>query len=109
MIEIPTSILTIIGVLVASGGTMFSIFFYFQKPQLALERRVAKLEDNDKEQDKTIILIKTDHTKSSEEMQKEMKELTMAVNELSKTVVRLSTIIDERIPRASSTMSASVQ
>lgn len=101
MIQISGETLAIITGLIFLGGTVFSVFFYFQKPQIALEKRVSKSEDEIAEIQKQINTIRDDHTKNTEAMQKDIKELTSSVNELSKTVVRLATIIEERIPKGS--------
>lgn len=102
--------LALIGGVIAIGGTIFSVFFYFQKPQLALASRAQKLEEkvtelekqvtaNKVEVEKQMAVIKDDHSKNTDAMQKDIKDLTLSVNELSKTVVRLATIIEERIPK----------
>lgn len=100
MITISIATLEFIGSIILIGGTVFSVFLYFQKPQLNLEKRTSKLEDEVIDLNKQVISLKAEHLKSSEAMEKEIKELTVAVNDLSKIVVRLTTIIDERIPRA---------
>lgn len=104
MIEISTATLTIIGSIIAIIGAIFAVFFYFQKPQIAVEKRVAKLEDDNEDLHKQVLSIRDDHSKNTDVMQKDIKDLTSAVNELSKTVVRLSTIIDERIPKGTPTL-----
>lgn len=104
MIQISTSTLTIIGSLIGIGGAVFTVFFYFQKPQIAVEKRVAKLEEGNIELHKQLALIRDTNTKITDQMEKDLKELTVAVNELAKTVVRLSTIIDERIPKGTPTL-----
>lgn len=104
MIQISTQTLTFIGFIITIGGTIFTIFFYFQKPQIALEKRVAKLEDNDQKQDKDIQTIRDDHSKNTETMLKEMKELTTSINGLNVTVGKLETKIDERIPKGTPTL-----
>ncbi len=101
MIQISADTLTLIGFLVMALGAIFAVFFYFQKPQIALEKRVQTLEDDNVNLNKEIEVIKATHLENNGSMQKEMKELTLAVNDLGKTVVRLSTIIDERIPKGS--------
>lgn len=95
-----TQIGIIIGIITLLG-TIFSVFFYFQKPQLALEKRVQSLEESNTEQDKEIQIIKNDHSKNTEIMQREMKDLTEAINSLNINVAKLETIIDERIPKGS--------
>lgn len=101
MLQISTSTVSLIIAIIAILGSIFSVFFYFQKPQIALEKRVGKNEDDISDLQKQISIIKDDHSKNTEIMQKDIKELTNSVNELSKTVVRLATIIEERIPKGS--------
>jgi len=81
-------------------GTVFGVFFYFQKPQIAIEKRVKSLEDELNNTKSDIAEFKKLHFDANDGLQKEFKEMTIAMNNLDKTVVRLSTIIEERIPRA---------
>lgn len=104
MVTISTSTITMIMGGIGIIGAIFTVFFYFQKPQIALEKRVAKLEDNDKKQDNDIITIREDHSKNTESMLKEMKELTSSINGLNVTVGKLETKIDERIPKGTPTL-----
>ena len=93
--EIPvttTSVVFIIAVLSA----LFAVFFYFRNPQIKTDQVTIKLQDEMNSLQKQIIEIKETHLRA---MESDLKTLTSAVNELSKTVVRLGTIIDERIPR----------
>lgn len=99
MIQITVSTLTLIIGFISIGGTIFAIFSYFRNPQVALEKRVAVLEGCQKDNEKSLLQIQTTHMENNGAMQKELKELTTAVTDLGKTVVRLSTIIDERIPK----------
>lgn len=57
-----------------------------------------KLEDRVSNIEKVVQEIKETHLRTVEQ---DIKNLTTSVNELSKTVVRLATIIDERIPKGS--------
>ncbi len=99
MIQISSATIEFVGFIILIGGTVFSIFFYFQRPQTALTARVAKLEEKDKEQDKEIQVVKNENSKNDTIMQKEIKDLTDSVNKLNITMGKLETIIDERIPR----------
>ena len=101
MIQISSTTIGMIGGIIAIGGTIFTIFFYFQRPQLALEKRVATLEDDLKNTHKEIEIIRATHLENNGSIQKEMKELTKSVTDLSLTVNTLSTIINERIPKGS--------
>lgn len=99
MITIASSTIYLILAIITLVGTIFTIFFYFQKPQIALEKRVSSLEDDMNSVNKDITNIQQNHSDSDNALKAELKELTTAVTELGKTVVRLSTIIDERIPK----------
>lgn len=99
MITISPIILELIGSIILIGGTVFGIFLYFQRPQIALEKRVIKIEETITNILKEIVDIQKNHLEVNGATQKELKENTTAINELSKTVVKLSTIIDERIPK----------
>lgn len=80
-------------------GAIFSVFLYFQKPQIALEKRVQALEEDLENTKKDLESLNTRHSEVNDVLQKEFKEMTVAMNNLDKTVVRLSTIIEERIPK----------
>lgn len=75
---------------------LFSAYNSFRKPQIEIDKTSISLRDDVNAIQKQIIEIKETHLRSVE---MDVKTLTNAVNELSKTVVKLSTIIDERIPR----------
>lgn len=94
--EIP---ITTTGVLfiITIAGTVFGIYHYFKKPQDQSEKNDIKLEDRIKAVEKELYEVKQTHLLA---MEKDLKSLTDSVNELSRTVVRLSTIIDERIPKS---------
>lgn len=101
MIEVPTALFTVLGGLISFLGVVFAVFFYFQKPQVAQDKRIQTLELEMLETNKEIEVIKATHFENNGAMQKEMKDLTKSVNDLSLTVTKLSTIIDERIPKGS--------
>lgn len=101
MITISAATIGVILGLISLLGTIFAVFFYFQKPQIALEKRVKTLEDALVSTDKDLANLRADHTNVNDGLQKEFKEMTVAMNNLDKTVVRLSTIIEERIPKGS--------
>lgn len=87
--------------LISLLGTVFGVFFYFQKPQIAIEKRVKSLEDDLNVTKKDLNELGKRHSEINDGLQKEFKEMTVAMNNLDKTVVRLSTIIEERIPKGS--------
>jgi uncharacterized membrane protein (DUF106 family) len=75
---------------------IFAVYNSFKKPQIDGEKIAITMREDINSLQKQIIEIKETHLRSVEA---DIKTLTTAVNELSKTVVRLSTIIDERIPK----------
>lgn len=90
----------VVGILTI-GSAIFTIFFYFQKPQIALEKKMRELFDDHENTKKELSNLRADHIMVNDGLQKEFKEMTFAMNNLDKTVVRLSTIIEERIPKGS--------
>lgn len=98
-----TAILSVFGL----GTVVFSVYLYFRNPQIKTDQTTLKLEDKIKALEKDNSDLKTDIQKQFIEIKEthirsiegDIKTLTTAVNDLSKTVVRLSTIIDERIPK----------
>lgn len=97
MTQIIVPDLTALLVLLSICGIIFSIYLYFRNPQIKTDQVTIKLRDDLTELQKQIVDIKETHIRSVES---DIKSLTTSVNELSKTVVRLATIIDERIPKA---------
>ncbi len=75
---------------------VFAVYLYFRNPQIKTDQITIKLRDDVSEMQRQIVDIKETHLRSVEN---DIKTLTNAVNELSKTVIKLSTIIDERIPK----------
>src|SRR4051794_13393470 len=96
--KIDQSTLTFILGFVALFSVAFNVYARFRNPQIAADTAVAKLRDDFDGLNRIVSEIKETHLRSVE---KDIKDLTAAVNDLSKTVVRLSTIIDERIPKGS--------
>lgn len=84
--------LALIGII----GVIFSVYFYFRNPQIKTDQITLKLQNDFIGLQKQIVELKETHLRA---MENDIKILTAAVNELSKTVVKLSTIIDERIPK----------
>lgn len=97
MTQITVPDLTFILSILSICGIIFSVYLYFRNPQIKTDLATSKLGDDIKDLQRQITDVKETHLKSVEN---DIKTLTSAVNELSKTVVRLSTIIDERIPKA---------
>ena len=77
-------------------GIIFTVYFYFRNPQISTDKILLQLQDNYANMQRQVTEIKETHLKAAEN---EIKTLTTAVNDLSRTVIKLSTIIDERIPK----------
>ncbi len=82
--------------LIAVLSVIFNIYHFFKKPQDKSEKDVIRLTDEVSQLKKDVIEVREKHLASIE---KDVKELTTTINTLSITVTRLSTIIDERIPK----------
>src|SRR5687768_13932197 len=95
--EIDQNTITFILGLVAIVSVLFNIYNTFRNPQIKADQTDIKFREELTSLQKTVQEIKETHLRTVEQ---DIKNLTTAVNELSKTVVRLSTIIDERIPRS---------
>lgn len=104
MVTITIAQVTLILGVLSIISIILGVVFWIQRPQVALEKRVAQLEDGQKTNNKDIEVIKTTHSENNGAMQKEMKELTTAINSLNVTVGKLETKIDERIPKGSPTL-----
>lgn len=78
-------------------GIIFAIYIYFRTPQEKAQLITSKLSEDVKDLQRQITDVRETHLKSVET---DLKTLTSAVNQLSITVATLSTIINERIPRA---------
>lgn len=98
MTQITVPNLTLILTIISIFGIIFSVYLYFRNPQIESDKANIKIKDEIENLKKQILDIKETHLRSVE---MDIKTLTNAVNDLSKTVVKLSTIIDERIPRVS--------
>jgi hypothetical protein len=88
--------LTLILSVLSFFGVVFGVYSYFRNPQISADKMILTLQENYATLQKQVVEIKETHLKAAEN---DIKVLTTAVNDLSKTVIRLSTIIDERIPR----------
>lgn len=81
---------------VAIASAVFAVYSYFRNPQIKTDQDTLKLRGEIDELKKEILEIKTTHIKNIES---DMKDLTQTINQLAIQVTRLSTIIDERIPK----------
>ena len=98
MIQITPQTITLILGMVSIIGVVFSIYLYFRNPQIKTDQITLKLREDIDGLQKSLSEVKETHLKNVEA---DIKGLTNSVNELSKTVIKLSTIIDERIPKGS--------
>jgi hypothetical protein len=85
-------ILTVVAVV----GVMFSIYLHFRNPQIKTDQIAIKLREDVDTLTKAITEVKEKHLHAVEQ---DMKRLTDTINQLSLTVTKLSTVIDERIPK----------
>lgn len=77
-------------------GAIFGIYLYFRNPQITSEKITSDLKNEIENLKSEIKDIKETDLRS---LKVEINKLTDSNNELSKTVVKLATIIDERIPK----------
>lgn len=77
---------------------VFNVYNTFRNPQIKSDNDVTVLRGEIETLKKTVTEIKETHLRTVEN---DIKNLTAAVNDLGKTVIKLSTIIDERIPKGS--------
>lgn len=96
--QLTTNIALVIGI-INLLGVIFGVYLYFRNPQIKTDSIVIKLQDDLSALQKQLLEVKETHLR---QVEGDIKILTTAVNDLSKTVVKLSTIIDERIPRGKS-------
>jgi uncharacterized protein YpmB len=89
----PSNIVFILGII----GTIFTIYSYFKNPQIKTEKDAISLTDKVATLEKTVTEIREKHLATVET---DLRNLNTTLQKLSETVVRLSTIIDERIPKA---------
>lgn len=89
--------------LAAVVSIIFHIYERFRNPQIKSDSDASKLRSDVEELKKVVSEIKETHLRTVEN---DIKNLTTSVNELSKTVVRLATIIDERIPKGNPNLTA---
>lgn len=89
----PNTIMFAIGVL----GALFTAFNYFKNPQIKTDQTTIKMQGEIDDLKRSLMEVKETHIKNVES---DIKALNTSINALSQTVVRLATIIDERIPKA---------
>ena len=94
--EITQTTITFLLGLIALVSVLFTVYHFFRNPQIITDQDTIKLRGDIENLKKQIHEIKETHLRAVEG---DVKLLTSAVNDLSKTVIRLTTIIDERIPR----------
>jgi hypothetical protein len=93
---------------IAVLSVIFSVYNYFRNPQIRTDKENVKLSEEiatlkrdigtmQMNFDKQIVEIKTNHLAN---MEKDIKDLTGSIGTLNIAMAKLSTIIDERIPRA---------
>ena len=77
-------------------GAIFSVYLHFKNPQIKNDQVSLKLREDIDSLQKIVSEVKEKHLVAVEQ---DMKALTSTINQLSLTVTRLSTVIDERIPK----------
>lgn len=78
-------------------GILFNIYRSYKDPQTSSEKDSIKLTDRVATLELSIKEVREQHLKAVET---DLKNLNITLQKLSETVVKLSTIIDERIPRS---------
>lgn len=95
MILDATNISYILGVL-GVIGIIFAVYNSFRNPQIEADKSTLKLREDLDSLRATVDEIKTKHLTTVEQ---NIKDLSKTIHDLAITVTRLSTIIDERIPK----------
>lgn len=88
-----------VGYLLGLGGLVsiiFTVYNSFKNPQINADKESIKMREDLDSLRKQVDEIKTTHLVTVE---KNIGDLTKTIHDLSITVTRLSTIIDERIPK----------
>lgn len=83
-----------IGFLIISN--LFSVFLYFKNPQVSIEKKMIVLDGKYTDLARELSEIRQTNIVA---INKNVTDLTSTVNKLELTVAKLSTIIDERIPK----------
>lgn len=77
-------------------GVIFSVYLHFRNPQIKSDQTIIRLKEDLETLKAVVVDVKERHLIAVDQ---EMKALTHTISQLSLTVTRLSTIIDERIPK----------
>ncbi len=88
----PPNIMFILGLI----GIIVTVYKSLTAPQIQSDKVDIKMEDRLSTLEKVVIEIREKHLTSVEG---DIKALNITIQDLAKNVVRLSTIIDERIPK----------
>src|SRR5258708_38461343 len=91
-----SSVLVYISLSIGIGGAFFTVFNYFRNPQIKSEKTDAILGEKIGNLSRDITNLKDNHIHS---LELRVEQATTNIAELSKTVVKLATIIDERMPK----------
>lgn len=82
-------------------GVIFTVYKSFTNPQIETDKEAATLKNDITNLKAEIKEIKETHLRA---LETEIKALNHSVGELSGTVIKLATIIDERIPKGTATL-----
>ena len=88
----PSNITFALGIL----AIIFTVYNYFKNPQIKTDQTTIRLQEDMESLKAEVSEIKEKHLTLVES---NIKELSKTIFDLSLTVAKLSTIIDERIPR----------
>lgn len=77
-------------------GIVFTVYFYFRNPQIATEKAAIQIEGKFSDLSRQFVELRETHLRKVEV---DLANLSTVVNDLSKNVVRLTTIIEERVPK----------
>lgn len=82
--------------LAAVVGIFFNVYLHFRNPQIRTDQAALKLREDVDTLSKSLTEVREKHLVSVE---KDLKDLAGTIHSLSLNVTRLSTVIDERIPK----------
>lgn len=77
-------------------GVLFTVYNSFRNPQIKTDQETIGLKSQLQALEKEVKDIRETHLRT---LEGEIKSLNTSVNTLSGTVIKLATIIDERIPK----------
>lgn len=92
----PSNILFVISII----GTMFGVYLYFRKPQIDSDKNDALMAQSLLEMQKKLTNLDATFSAHIQSDTVAFQQLNSHVIEVDKSLVRLETIIDERIPKA---------